>query len=423
MFLKVKRRIPFLSILGVLILLIAIPITVNRLQKQQEIRSQAASSSERLVDVFIDKEFSNHDSVTSWLNEAFITLNSRLGKAGIQKKFKIRQIIIEDPITIDNPEGNCQEYQDPPFAFRSFECVHSNDAIILYLFASMGISTARYNKTVNLHLNSTRPPLLNDITYTNFLIHEFGHVLGLPDYYGRDILPEANEVVPIGLVSSIKDIMYNGYLYENFSEFSSELLRLGDELTPPGANYFNLPQIVPKKIVLKILDIFGIPFPDVKVEVFPATKQPGQKINEDSSDAVYNRYQYKVPNIVSFEDLTSKRGELYLETGDIYCHKRVPLSSSCGEAALLKITNKGEVRYLPIPPFYLEQLYLEQGRPEIVTISMRFTHLWLPPKERQERKALSIREGNIIPVPSLSKEQREKLEMHVAAQEKENSSF
>lgn len=208
----------------------------------------------------------------------------------------------------------------------------------------------------------------------NSVVHEFGHALGLPDYYFQNVYD--NEVEPrLDIASEVKDVMWTTYNPQPFFHpISREMANKTINLSQPERN---AREFTPKLIILQIVNNEALPLPGAKIAVFPQVieYQPGQ---------LYPRWF--IPNVVSFERVTDGTGRVFLGSpNDIFTHKNYRLHeygvTPLGDSALIRVSFGNEVRYAALTLSYLNRLYFDYGQTESATITTPFSALIKPPEK------------------------------------------
>ncbi len=316
-------------------------------------------SNEYLVDVFIAKSFKRPNEVEQWLKKIIDSyINSKFQEAGIKWRVKVDKTIFID---IDDDSSICERAGGKGVNF--YTCTFDDNKIHVFVAAKdIGtFSSLPFKILISLpNFPGTSFPLWKD---ENALTHEFGHTMGLPDYGSQSVSAENNEVVPIGFIGSINDIMNvpsSGF----FSELSA---KISNAANLPIDTSIHWRKLTPKQTILKIVDDADSPIIGAKIEVFP-------QVLQWQNFSIYPLL--KIPNVVSFEGTTNEKGEFSLGNEDnLLRHKKIQ-NAIKGSTALLRITYQDKVRYMSVDVSTLNGLYFYRGAIETGTIKRSFSSLW-----------------------------------------------
>ncbi len=311
------------------------------------------------IEVIVDNHFENTDEIINWAKDTIDNyLNNKL------KSFEINRKVRFLTASVDSL-GGCWDNWNPPV-------VPKDNRIRVYITKDPGAATV-FRNDISTGYSGWAQSYRNIICIGNIdgqfsdvlqevFLHEFGHILGLPDYYNQDLFSWNNEVAPISIISSVKDVMWRNE--PRFDPNSREIInRMSTSL--PGSTW-NWQFYGPKQVILQILNDSLTPLPNVKVEVFPAI------VTYNSN----SRYPVNViPNIASFERLTDSTGLVYLGDQEyIFRHQKI-FAFSGGGTALIRITSNDDVRYAALTMSDLNTLYFAQGLTNFATIKLPFSQL------------------------------------------------
>ena len=304
------------------------------------------------VDIVIDKNYQNFREVEDWAKDTINNyVNNKLQAGGIKRKVKFNISFVDDV-------QSCGIFWIPKSV--------TEDKIIVYINNDL--------RSWDLRRSWARP-LQKSVCLASFdkeginsksiLTHELGHILGLPDYYLQEIYNYNDQVdYSIGIEPFIKDIMYDQDIYFDFNPNSREMVNRLLNPLPQDFNYWKY--YTPKQVILQVLDNNGLPLPQVKVEIFPA-------IYDWTEGSEYvHRF---IPNNASMDTVTDNTGRVFLgDQANIFNHKKYPYAGTTG-VALVRVTNKSEVRYGALSMSYLNSLYFNQDQVGTATIHAPFSQL------------------------------------------------
>lgn len=205
----------------------------------------------------------------------------------------------------------------------------------------------------------------------NILLHEFGHMFGLPDYYMQEVYAYNNQVVPIGISSEIKDIMWNDFDINYFSNNSREIVNRVKTPLPGNVSYWYY--YTPVQVIFQVLEDNGLPLPNAKVEVFPSVLQmsmQGESLN----------FRNTIPDTVAATYVTDNTGRVFLGNQQQLFKANPTIQGFSNGTALLKVTANDEVRYAGITMSYLNTLYFTRGMTNFATFSEPFSRLISAPE-------------------------------------------
>lgn len=349
----------FILIAGLLAGLYLIQRTTNILPKA--FSSPTPSPSTIFVDVIIHKGLSNQQAAEEWAQDIVNNyVNERFNRAGITKQLQVDRVIKN----YDEKSG-CSVPGATPIYDR---CEFKDGKIHVWIYregfrygsifiaTSVDPSGAQVFMEVPQEVTVETPNFYGWKPLGNILTHELGHIFTLPDYYFEDVPPSFNEVVPIGIIAYVKDIMWNQNIYDFFSETSKNYINRVT-LIPAGFD----PPYIPAQTKVKITDESGQFLSGVKVEVF-----------KQKSDVKFERVIGTIPNTASFEGLTDENGEFILGDSDRIFNP--PHRFDSANSVFLRFTRDEEVRYGAITRSYLNSLYFE-GQEDIATITVPFSSL------------------------------------------------
>lgn len=329
------------------------------------------------VDVIVDNDFGNSDEISNWAKDTIDNyINEKYQTFDIKRKIKFNSSTTETM-------GGCWDDWTPEVVPTSpldnkIRVYITKDPKATFSYDEPGSYSSGWERSKD---NVICIGSLNDnftLTHKVILLHEFGHVFGLPDYYLQDVYAN-NNFVPIEILSSVKDVMWKDepVYHPNSREIVNNITT-----NPLVGTVWNWQFYTPKQVILQILDNGGLPLPNVKVEVFPALmvrfKSGGDPVNY-------------IPEILSFESITDATGRAYLgDQENIFFHrnyldftskipdqvavfiKRINIGNA---TALIRITSQSEVRYATLTLSDLNTLYFAEGQTNFATIRLPFSQL------------------------------------------------
>ncbi len=311
-------------------------------------------------------------------------INSRLQASGVNRRVRFNQAVIQE--VKDKCEG------------ISRDTLSSDKSIQLYISNTFGTSHANLGE----NYICLRQGYMSE-EFKKVLLHELGHIFGLPDYYLQNIQVSNNEVASIGICPSVKDSMWR-FGNDYFWNVSKEIINsMPNPL--PGKTYLWL-YYVPKQVNLQIHDDYDTPLGGVKVEVFPAVYQ---YIEETQKMRLY------IPDVTSYESYTDELGTVSLGSAEnIFKHFKLPMYSTA-ESVLIRFTLNNEVRYAALTVSHLNSLYIDDDKTEVATISKSFSGLIPAPKLGEE---LYVEDFNGDCRDRLNNKEGSELEQHFLIQQK-----
>lgn len=381
---------------------------INFHYKPKTNTSQPTSSNEFLVDVIIHKSLTDQNEAVAWAKDTINNyVNTRFANADIKHRIKVDKIISNWDDQTGCPVGgtakaNTCEFSDP-----------SKIRVWLYKDWAGGIGTSAGPHINQVWIKITAYTIAaDDEVYKRTLTHEIGHLFKMPDYYYEDVYPFNNYVVPIGITPYSKDIMWQFFNYDFFSETSKGF---ADRTTSLPAG-FGAPswylQYLPKNTILKITNEDNSPLVGAKIEVFP------QSLTKTSNGT---SLPYIIsPAIVTINTTTDNKGEINLGDYMNIFHHVIRgdnfTASITGSSAFLRITNSDKIRYTAITRSYLNYLYF-QGQTETTTITKKFSELvaYDPNKTTilSAQKPTLSGDGNVTTEAPLNEEERKLLDKHL----------
>lgn len=329
----------------------------NAIKSQNDLESP---NNQYLVDVFIDPNFSDQQQAVDWAEDTIENyINNKFKDAGVIKRLKVNQI------TTSYDNNDCLKItpRDNP------NCTINKGNISLYLLKNQtnadGLALA-YSDEGALRQNIPSLPSYNSTPFSDLdqavILHEMGHMFKLPDYIVEDVLPENNEVVPIGITAHVKDIMYKWSIFDPATRYFSPVSRefINQTSTIPigyGETMNWLFRYIPQQINLFISDEQGISLPGVKVEIFRSTWTKET-----------NGFASKIINAPIWESISDAEGLIHL--GDSHAYF-IYDAEGFHESIFLRLTYNGEKRYAAVTNSYLNEQYFLGDRDQ-TTIHLSF---------------------------------------------------
>lgn len=282
------------------------------------------------INVVIDERAPDVESLMRDLNDIISTVNSKLEESKTIRRVKLGKI--------DTTEfGGCVASS---FQIRSWK---GGDIRLVYSTynpaAHFGGAAYITEGTVCINNNAYSKEFVQGA-----LLHELGHLFGLPDYYLEQVSYTQNEVrdsitnlpVNIGIGNEIQDVMQHS---SNFSLDPISVEMINRTRTLPVGNVIeNWKRFTSTDVSLKVTDNKGNPLNEVKVEVFPA-------VIEYFPQGTTSSVGIKIPNVVSTSGKTDSSGVFYLGGwNDIFIHRNVQ-SKMPSTSVLLSFTYNNETRY------------------------------------------------------------------------------
>lgn len=300
------------------------------------------------VDVVLDQDWENLKEVEDWAKDTINNyINNKLKEGNVRRKVQFGNLYVDkmpDCFTsseiFNTDKDNITVFMPKEGTFPSLAWANPFRKIICY--GGLDIKKDFSNKV---------------------LLHELGHIFGLPDYYLQNIYD--NQVAyNLRIEPFVKDIMWNGFSLDFFNPNSREIINRLSSPLPQDFNYWKY--YTPKQVILQVLDNGGLPLPSAKVEIFPAVYDW-----IEGSEYVH-RF---IPNNPSLTSVTDNTGRVFLgDQANIFNHKKYPYAGTTG-VALVRITNKNEVRYGALSMSYLNSLYFAQDQIGSATILAPFSQL------------------------------------------------
>lgn len=332
----------------------------------------AQTSTEYLVDVIIHRSLPQ-DQAEEWARDAVDNyLNRRFAESRTSKRFKVDQVFRDyDERTGCSIPGTYEVYdrcESNDGKIRVW--LHQNDIRYKGILTETGANptSASVQQELPSTIEAEQDNYFGQRPAGDTLVHEVGHLFGLPDYYQEEVYPNLNQVAPIGIIPFVRDVMYNQNNYPDFSDTSRSYIERVNQL-PIG---FGEPhwyiQFTPKQTILQITNDEGVPITGLKIEIFRQKYRIiGSGVIEriipnSPSEILYSDEEEKF-NLGSYENLfytfePSERGfQMYQ-----------------GSTAFLKISSGDESRYAAITRSYLNHLYF-QGYTDTALISVPFSSL------------------------------------------------
>lgn len=327
------------------------------------------STNEYLVDVIIHKSLPQQ-STEDWIKDTVNNYsNRRLAEAGAKQRVRTNQIFRDF-----DEENGCESI---PGAIPHYDrCRFEDGKVRVWLYAQGYITTSPKGRNLftgtsadsesaqifqSLHPNVTVEVdgYYGQRVNGDIFNHEFGHLLGAPDYYNEVVNATLNKVAPIAIGPFVRDIMFNQSNYYNYSETTQHYFDQVSQLPIGSGNPYWVTRYTPKETILKITDNEGTALNNVKVELFPQ-----QRIVE--GNFIRNIIQ-DIPTIVGN---TNNEGQFLLGNYyDMFHTTRQPLDITGGYSAFMRITNGEDIRYTAISRSYLNYLYFNgQNETAIVTV-------------------------------------------------------
>ncbi|KKR80081.1 MAG: hypothetical protein UU73_C0003G0233 [Candidatus Daviesbacteria bacterium GW2011_GWA1_41_61] len=315
-------------------------------------------SNEYLVDVIIHRSLPQQQA-EDWVKDAVDNyLNRRFAESGTSKRFRTDQIIRDyDEKTGCSMPGAIQVYD---------RCEFNDGKIRVWLYQKdfrygsilTGTSANPVSASVQTELPFTisveQDGYFGQRVHGDQLLHEVGHVFGIPDYYEEDVNANLNLVAPVGIIPFARDVMHNNYQHHHFSDTSRNYIERVDQLPIGfGEPHWEI-QFTPKQTILRITDDEDTPLNGVKVESFPQ-RTSFTSFNEQ------NLTKRTIPNIPSLTGYTDELGQFNLDP-------------EAGPAVFLRVTYNDEARYAAITRSYLNHLYF-QGYTDTALVSVVFSTL------------------------------------------------
>lgn len=291
------------------------------------------------------------NQASSWANDTLNNyINPRLIKAGISKRFKYigsdvyRGIQCPREIDESTPGENC------PF-------VPGENIIKVWMYprgigskpeqaASDGVA-----KLTTASVGIVIPPSNNIAAYSdenkNLLMHELMHLFLAQDYYNEDVHKENNySGAKISISAFVKDVMYWWRYSSDLSSVTASFVNQVEKIPIQGGGSLSPIEnasrsYIPADNVLLVHNN-GVALEGVQVEVFPQT--------------IFYNFQpprFQIVNEPKFSGLTNAEGKFELGNISKLFSGR---TGQIGYSALLRLTNRGQVRYASITR---SQLYNE----------------------------------------------------------------
>lgn len=359
-------------VLGALLLAQALTLPTPSLAEGNNPDNQALQ--EYLVDVIIHHSLPQQET-EDWARDAVDNyLNRRFAESGTSKRFRTDQIIRDyDEATGCSIPGAIPVYD---------RCEFNDGKIRVWLYQQgfryrgilAGTSADPISAAVQKELPSTisveQDGYFGQRVHGDALLHEVGHLFGIPDYYHEDVPAGSNQVAPVGIIPFARDVMHNNNQHNHFSDTSRHYIERVNQLPIGfGEPHWDV-QFTPKQTTLNITNDEGLPLSGVEIEVFP------QKMTV--SEIAFNGrrpIQMSIPNTPSFTKLTDELGQVDLGSYyDLFHSNGQPLDPGSGPSAFLRISHNDEVRYAAITRSYLNYLYF-QGYEDVALVSLPFSSL------------------------------------------------
>lgn len=333
-----------------------------------------------LITAFVDESFSNPKEIEGWLEDAInIQANQVFENSGIRKKVELDSVIVQ------KIEQNCQT---APLVFQQ-------NRIALFVSNQYDVSWAQpYTGQICFKDNRLNQEAVGT------LIHEIGHIFGLPDFYLQDVKSYNNFVVPIDIISSVQDLMWNDYIDNPyFSPLSVKLANSIDSYPADIWNYWRT--FTPNIIALQITEN-NLPLVGAKVEVFPQVYS--------MTEGQLRPFIY-IPNIASLEQVTDNTGRVFLgNEQNLFNHHKIS-SAMPGTAVLLRITKDNKERFAAFTLSDIASDYTLQNQIGIITKNLAFEQLQKRPEQGQYKVLYGF--DKTLDVYPLNDDQSARLEKHV----------
>lgn len=415
-----KRTSQRKKLLGLIIILLALPITIIAALTVQNLRQKAQMSREYPVIVIIHNSLADdQDRVEKWAKDAIENyFNQRLAEAGIFKRLKMKYMV-------KGYTGNvgCRLGSSDPGPAEICGDPTTDGIIRIWLYKKGGepmegrrdsgraeVETAQvfvsipslpdfpefpnlpiFQEAIGINL-----PLPSELTLEELdrrtLTHELGHIFDLPDYYRQTVLPSFNEVdQTIGIVPYVWDVMWLSPLFNHFSDVSKEYINRVASLPvkqPPDNIYY--PPYIPDNIILSLRDKNDFPLSGALVDVF-----------RQDTFGLKGVCGGRISKNVSLSGTTDNNGDFELKG-----YKSIFYRSF---SALIRITYNNQVRYTAISNSYLNSLYF-QGQQDKAIIQLPFDSLL----KSQQDKLQIIKEPTVFfSFPNIYQAERQQLESYL----------
>lgn len=332
----------------------------------------AQTSTEYLVDVIIHRSLPQ-DQAEEWAKDAVDNyLNRRFAESRTSKRFKVDQVFRDyDERTSCSIPGTFEVYDRCDSTDGKIRVwLHQNDIRYKGILTETGANptSASVQQELPSTIEAEQDNYFGQRPAGDTLVHEVGHLFGLPDYYQEEVNPNLNQVAPVGIIPFAEDVMYNQNTHNDFSDISRNYIERVNQLPIGfGETQWSL-QFTPKQTVLQVVDDENIPLNGVKIDVFPER----YVIN------TIGQIGRTIPNVTSLTGYSDETGQLNLGS----YHNLFDSSESTdqgtqayfGSAAFLRISSSTEIRYAAITRSYLNYLYF-QGYENTALISVPFSSL------------------------------------------------